>query len=249
MSRQRWAGLSKGPRPVWLDKSWPSLAEGRTDRYICGIAAQTPARAWQWLPQVMIQLLSCVPGHCPAHLRMKNILLLSGIVALLATGCQSSSAPDEPTDPAADAGQNMMQNNSGMMAQNKQMAAMHEMKGGVSSAPAGAGPRAQAMRLHDAAMGRMDALVAERERLAAALSRLNAATPAGQRQAVRLKRAVGALQQADGQMLDWMHQLHEPDSTQQPRAQVNAYWQQQLPSLQRLGQRITVALDSAKVLR
>ncbi len=177
---------------------------------------------------------------------MKNTLLLNGLLVLLATGCQSSSTPDGSAESDATAGQNMMQNNTGMMAQNEQMAQMHDTARVAASA--GVGPRAQAMRLHDAAMARMEALSTERQRLAAALVKLNGATPAGQRQATRLRRAVGALQLADDQMMDWMHKAQEPESTKQSRAQLNAYWQQQLPILQRINQRTTAALDSAKAL-
>lgn len=105
------------------------------------------------------------------------------------------------------------------------------------------------MRLHDAAMARMDALYSERQRLSGQLARLTPTTPAGQRQTARLRRTVAALAQADSQMMAWMHDLHEPDSTRQPSAQVTAYWQQQLPVLQQVNQRITTALDSARMLR
>lgn len=110
-------------------------------------------------------------------------------------------------------------------------------------------PRTQALHLHDAAMARMDALYSERQRLSAQLAKLAPTTPASQRRAARLRRSVAALAQADDQMMTWMHGLQEPDSTRQPPAQVTAYWQQQLPVLQRLDQRITSALDSARVLR
>lgn len=172
---------------------------------------------------------------------MKNVLLLSALLALAASGCQSSSTADEPAeaDPTA-SGQNMMQNNTGMMAQNEQLGHLHD-------APA-AGPRAQAMQLHEAAMSRLEALGTERQRLAAALARLSAA-PAGQRQAARLRRATAALQQADDQMMAWMHDAHEPDSAKVGPAQVAAYWQQQLPILKGIDQRTTAALDSAKALR
>lgn len=179
---------------------------------------------------------------------MKNTLLWGSLLALLAAGCHASSTPDEPADSATGTGQNIMQNNPGMMAQNEQMAAAPGAPGTAPTAPAG-GARAQAMRLHDAAMNRMDALSTERQRLAAALAKLNANTPAARRQAARLRRAVGALQQADDQMMDWMHRLQEPDSARQPRAQIEAYWRQQLPGLQRLDQRTAAALDSAGALR
>ncbi|MFD1466802.1 hypothetical protein ACFQ48_01095 [Hymenobacter caeli] len=180
---------------------------------------------------------------------MKNTLLLSGLLALLATGCQSSSAPDqavadEPTTDPSAPGQNMMQNNTGMMAQNEQLNHLHD----TLSAP-GAGPRARAMRLHEAAMNRMEALGTERQRLAAALAKLSAATPAGQRRAARLRRTAAALQQADDQMMAWMHDAREPDSTKVSPAQVAAYWQQQLPVLKEIDQRTTAALDSAKALK
>ena len=178
---------------------------------------------------------------------MKNTLLLSALLALLATGCQSSSAPTEAVaDESAEAdptapGQNMMQNNTGMMAQNEQLNHLHD-------APA-AGPRAQALRLHESAMGRLQALGTERQRLAGALAKLNAGTPAGQRQAARLRRATAALQQADDQMMAWMHDTREPDSTKASPAQVAAYWQQQLPVLKGIDQRTAAALDSARALR
>ncbi|MGI4885242.1 MAG: hypothetical protein ACRYFR_09815 [Janthinobacterium lividum] len=172
---------------------------------------------------------------------MKNNLLFGSLLALLATGCQSSSAPDEPTDAASNSGPDLMQNSPGMMAQNEHMAAM--------PAPADQGPRAQAMRLHDAAMNRLDALATERQRLAGALAQLGAATPADLRRSARLRRAVAALEVADGQMMDWMHNAHEPDPAQHSGAQVTAYWQRQLPVLRQIGQRTAAALDSARVLR
>ena len=50
-------------------------------------------------------------------------------------------------------------------------------------------------------------------------------------------------------MMDWMHNLQEPDSTSLPRAQVDAFWGQELPGLQQLDQRIKAALDSAKAIK
>jgi hypothetical protein len=109
-------------------------------------------------------------------------------------------------------------------------------------------PRAQAMRLHDAAMAQMDVMYSERQRLSAQLAKL-APPPANQRQAARLRRTVAALTQADDLMMTWMHGVHEPDSTRQPPAQVAAYWQQQMPMLKQIDQQITAALDSARQLR
>jgi hypothetical protein len=120
------------------------------------------------------------------------------------------------------------------------MAGMPDM-----ASPASPGPRAEAMRLHDRAMDQMEPLTTEQERLASALAKL----PATSQQAGRLRRTIQALHQADEQMMAWMHQLQEPDSATQPPARVAAYWQQQLPTLHRLDQRITAALDSAKALR
>jgi len=105
------------------------------------------------------------------------------------------------------------------------------------------------MRLHDVAMARMDELYAERQRLNSQLAKLTSPTLAGQHQAARLRRTVDALALADDKMMAWMHDLHEPDSSQQPRAQVTAYWQQQLPVLRQVNQRIIAALDSARAIR
>lgn len=174
---------------------------------------------------------------------MKNSLLFGSLLALLATGCQSPSAPGAPTA-ASGPGPNLMQNNPGMMAEHDHMAMP-----AAPAAAAGQGPRAQAMRLHDAAMNRMDALAAERQRLAGALAQPGAAAPANPGRAARLRRAVAALEAADGQMMDWMHNSHEPDSASHSGAQVAAYWQQQLPVLRQIDQRTTAALDSARVLR
>lgn len=98
-------------------------------------------------------------------------------------------------------------------------------------------------------MTRMDALYSERQRLSDQLTKLASITPASPRRAARLRRAVAALAQADDHMMAWMHELHEPDSTRQPRAQVTAYWRQQLPVLRQVNQHITAALDSARALR
>jgi hypothetical protein len=122
---------------------------------------------------------------------------------------------------------------------------MDHMAGMSGPAPTGNRPRAQAMRLHDAAMNSMDALNSEHQRLTGRLIKLGSSDPS----APRLQRTITALQQADKQMMDWMHNLQEPDSTSQPRAQVDAFWRQQLPNLQQLDQRIKAALDSAKAVR
>lgn len=160
------------------------------------------------------------------------------LLALLATGCNSSATSDTATTaPAAPA-----------EAANH-TAAMDQMAGMGSPSPTGNSPRAQAMRLHDAAMGSMDALSSERQRLTSSLAQLSPSAPATQARAARLRRTVTALQQADKQMMDWMHNLQEPDSTSQPRAQVDAFWRQELPGLQQLDQRIKAALDSAKAIR
>jgi hypothetical protein len=47
----------------------------------------------------------------------------------------------------------------------------------------------------------------------------------------RLQRTIMALQQADKQMMDWMRNFQEPDSTRLPRAQVDVFWRQELPGL------------------
>jgi len=180
-------------------------------------------------------------GNSLAPICEKSNLLFGSLLTLLATGCQSALAPGEPTTAASGTGQNLMQNNPGMMAQHAYLVV-------TPAAAAGQGPRAQAMRLHDDAMNRMDALATERQRLAGVLAQLPA-TPAGQRRAARLRRAVATLEAADGQMMDWMHNAHEPDSARHSGAQVAAYWQQQLPVLRQIDQRITTALDSARVLR
>lgn len=103
--------------------------------------------------------------------------------------------------------------------------------------------RAQAMRLHDATMNRLDSLDNERERLT------QLSPTVAQLQAARLRRTIGALHQADQQMMDWMHQLQEPDSTRQSRARLDAFWRQQIPRLRRIDQLAKTALDSAQPLR
>jgi hypothetical protein len=160
---------------------------------------------------------------------MKNILGGIYLVAVLATGCHSSPTPGDATGPATAA----------------QPTTTSEAHAHRVASPASPGARAEAMRLHDSAMNQMEALTMEQARLTSALRKLPTASPP----AARLRRTVLALQQADQQMMAWMHQLQEPDSTTQPHAQVEAYWQQQLPTLHRLDQRITAALDSAKALR
>jgi hypothetical protein len=165
---------------------------------------------------------------------MKKHFLGGCLLALLATGCHSSSTSDNTTTvPAAhpDA--------------TNPAAPMDHMAGMGGPAPTGNRPRAQAMRLHDAAMNSMDALNSEHQRLTGRLIKLGSSDPS----APRLQRTITALQQADKQMMDWMHNLQEPDSTSQPRAQVDAFWRQQLPNLQQLDQRIKAALDSAKAVR
>jgi hypothetical protein len=165
---------------------------------------------------------------------MKKHFLGGCLLALLATGCHSSSTSDNTTTvPAAhpDA--------------TNPAAPMDHMAGMSGPAPTGNSPRAQAMRLHDAAMNSMDALNSERQRLTGRLIKLGSSDPS----APRLQRTITELQQADKQMMDWMHNLQEPDSTSQPRAQVDAFWRQQLPGLQQLDQRIKAALDSAKAIR
>ncbi|OGX90328.1 hypothetical protein BEN49_23210 [Hymenobacter coccineus] len=166
---------------------------------------------------------------------------MGSLLAVLATGCQPASAPDAPATAVSGTGPDLMENSPGMMAEHDHMA--------MPAAAAGQGPYAQAMRLHDAAMNRMDALAAERQRLAGALAQLGQAAPTDPRWAARLRRAVSALEAADGQMMNWMHNAHEPDSTSHSGAQVAAYWQQQLPVLRQIDQRTTAALDSARVLR
>lgn len=163
------------------------------------------------------------------------------LLALLATGCNSSSTPADTATatPAASADTS------------HPAAPMAHMAGMGGPAPAGNTPRAQAMRLHDAAMNSMDALTGEHQRLTGSLAKLklSPAAPATQARAARMQRTVAALQQADKQMMDWMHNLQEPDSASQPRAQVDAFWRKELPGLQQLDQRIRAALDSAKALR
>lgn len=172
---------------------------------------------------------------------MKNLVWGITLVATLATGCHSSPTPGETTGPAstqptADATRATPPAHE----HEHPMAAMPGMAG-----PASSGARAEAMRLHDSAMNRMEALTTEQERLASALTKLPTASP----RAGRLRRTTLALRQADQQMMAWMHQLQEPDSATQPRAQVEAYWRQQLPTLHQLDQRIAAALDSAQALR
>jgi hypothetical protein len=169
---------------------------------------------------------------------MKKHFLVGCLLALLATGCHSSSTSDNTTTvPAAhpDA--------------TNPAAPMDHMAGMSGPAPTGNSPRAQAMRLHDAAMNSMDALNSERQRLTSRLAQISPSTPTTPATAARLRRTVAELQQADKQMMDWMHNLQEPDSTSQPRDQVDAFWRQQLPGLQQLDQRIKAALDSAKAIR
>jgi hypothetical protein len=173
---------------------------------------------------------------------MKNLVWGISLVAALATGCHSSPTPGETTGPvAAQPAADATARATPLAHEHEHpMAAMPGMAG-----PASSGARAEAMRLHDAAMNSMEALTTEQERLANALAKLPAASP----QAGRLRRTTLALRQADQQMMAWMHQLQEPDSATQPHARVEAYWRQQLPTLHRLDQRIAAALDSAKALR
>ena len=167
---------------------------------------------------LVVQLLTCPAARgSAAYLRMNNSLGGFCLVALLAAGCHSSPAPGDTT---------------GLLPPMAQPAA-----------PASPSLRAQAMRLHDAAMNRLDSLYSERERLTGRLA------AASQPQAARLRRTIGALQAADQQMMGWMHQLREPDSTRQPRAQLDAFWQQQIPQLRRLDQLAKAALDSAQAVR
>jgi uncharacterized membrane protein YccC len=76
------------------------------------------------------------------------------------------------------------------------------MAGMSGPAPTGNRLRAQAMRLHDAAMNSMDALNSEHQRLTGRLIKLGSDPSAP-----RLQRTITALQQADKQMMDWMHNL------------------------------------------
>jgi hypothetical protein len=174
---------------------------------------------------------------------MKTIFWGIPLVAVLATGCHSSPTPGETTGPATTA-----QPAATARGAVSPAPSAHEYEHPMAAMPGMANPasaRTEAMRLHDAAMNQMEALTTEQERLTSALAKL----PATSRQAARLRRTGQALHQADQQMMAWMHQLQEPDSATQPRAQVEAYWRQQLPTLHRLDQRITAALDSAKALR
>jgi hypothetical protein len=175
---------------------------------------------------------------------MKNIFWGGCLVAVLATGCHSSPTPGDTTTSTPSVAPAATDT-----AHAEHAATMHHMAGmaGTTEAPAGNSPRAQAMRLHDAAMNQLDALATEQLRLTAALARLD--TTARPHPAARLRRTLAALHQADHQMMAWMHQLHEPDSIRQPRTQVDAYWRQQLPVLEQLDQRTRAALDSAKTLR
>ncbi len=170
---------------------------------------------------------------------MKNLIWGISLVAALVTGCHSSPTPGETTGlataarPAADTAAPAL----------LPSPSAHSLEHEHHAASTGA--RAEAMRLHDAAMNRMEALTTEQERLAGALAKL----PAASLRASRLRRTTLALHQADRQMMTWMHQLQEPDSATHSQAQVAAYWQQQLPTLHQLDRRITAALDSARVLR
>ena len=171
---------------------------------------------------------------------MKNIVWGTYLVATLATGCHSSPTPgDSPATPAQPAADTVAP---ALLPSPSAHRLEHEHH---ASSPASASARAEAMRLHDAAMNRMEALSIEQERLAGALAKL----PAASARAGRLRRTTLALRQADQQMMAWMHQLQEPDSATQPRARVEAYWQQQLPTLRQLDQHIAAALDSARALR
>lgn len=139
-------------------------------------------------------------GNSLAPIYVKNNLLFGSLLPLLATGYQSASAPGKPTTAASGTGQNLMQNNPGMVAQHEHLAVT------PAAVAAGQGPRAQAMHLHDDAMNRT-APATERQRLAGALAQLPA-TPVGQRRAARLRHAVAALEAADGQIMDWMHNAY-----------------------------------------
>lgn len=162
------------------------------------------------------------------------------LLALLATGCNSPSTPTEATSAAPAVASPAAYSDT-----TRPAAHMEHMTSMGGPASTGSSPRAQAMRLHDAAMNSMDALSSERQRLDGRLAQLS---PSALTQAARLRRTVGALQQADKQMMDWMHNLQEPDSTSQPKTKVDAFWRQQLPGLQQLDQRIKAALDSAKAI-
>jgi hypothetical protein len=172
-----------------------------------------------------------MPSASLAYSRMTKYFLGGCLLALFATGCNSSSAPNSTTTTTHPDATNH--------------GALDHLTGMSGSVPTDNSPRAQAMRLHDAAMNSMDALASERQRLAGRLTKLGSSDPS----APRLQRAITQLQQSDKQMMDWMHNLHEPDSTSQPRAQVDAFWRQELPGLQQLDQRIKAALDSAKAIR
>lgn len=174
---------------------------------------------------------------------MKNIVWGIFLVAALATGCHSSPTPGETTGPAS--AQPAADTTCATPPAHEHEHPMAAMPGMANPASSGASARAEAMRLHDSAMNQMEALTTEQERLARALAKLPAASP----QAGRLRRTTLALHQADQQMMAWMHQLQEPDPATQPRARVEAYWRQQLPTLRRLDQRIAAALDSARALR
>lgn len=173
---------------------------------------------------------------------MKNLVWGILLVAALVTGCHSSPTPGDTTGPATAARPDADTTAPALLPSPSAHSLEHEHH---AADPASLGARAEAMRLHDAAMNSMEALTTEQERLASALAKLPAASP----RASRLRRTTQALHQADQQMMVWMHQLQEPDSATHSQAQVEAYWRQQLPTLHRLDRRIAAALDSAKALR
>lgn len=132
---------------------------------------------------------------------MKNIFWGGYLVAVLATSCHSSPTSGETTAPA-------FAITPPTLAAMARTSAPPERRGNQQEAamlPGTNGPsaRAEALRLHDAVLNQMDVLATEHQRLTSALKRIAAATP----RAARLRRMVTTLQQADRQMMDWMHQL------------------------------------------
>jgi hypothetical protein len=109
--------------------------------------------------------------------------------------------------------------------------------------------RASVMQHHDALMGRMDALTTERQRLLQQLPALDSTSAAGRRQVRAIRRHVLALQQADAEMMDWMHRYREPDTTRLSAHQYQDFWADQAQQLSRLEQQMSAALDSARQLR
>ena len=117
-----------------------------------------------------------------------------------------------------------------------------------SSAPESAAA-AETMRQHDVLMGHMDSLMSEGQRLRQRSARLDTHTPAGQRQAARLRRLTAALSAADNGMMGWMHDFAKVDTVGLSAHQYADFWADQQRQLHQLETQTRAALDSARWVR